>query len=354
MNDRTDDIGTDASTEGTSDPATQSGKPATSDPPEVNTLASGGGDDQCTVAKGSTSIPVELDALRKARDAARGKDELAPLENRLRVLEGVERDYPATKKAYNAAHDQLALADKNLKDHFDSEKSQLETRLGPSKTKEVADFVNAQDTMRASLEKSVQSAKDKLGRAASPQESHNQAIKDRTAELDAWKNLAATVTAHQAEQTKLREEIVKARQVGHYGLAYGLLLIALKKRASHATRGPRLIAPDKLHNEFHVAGEKLAAAQNNLARAERQLETDRATLAAANKDLDEHQKNAEATLLADLVDIEPEGDERGSPTPAATPTDKDASIPDESPDDTSNGGGTVKATNQMNGESGNA
>ncbi|WP_461189944.1 hypothetical protein [Arthrobacter sp. Z4-13] len=263
--------------------------------------------DECTIWD-STKVAAELSKLKKLRNTAASERDFAELESRLQGLEGVERDYPATKKAYQEAYAQLIREDGNLKDYFDSEKSKLETRLGQQRAKEVSDLVNGREITTKGLKKAVKVAMKQLGRAVSPVDRYNPAIKDRTADLNAWKNLTATVTGHQSDLKKLRDEIIKARQLGQYGLAYGLLLIAEKKRISHADSGPRLVAPDKVHIEFHRAAESLFFGQRHLTRAQRQLETDKATLAAATKDLEEHTKNSEATLLADLADIEPPED----------------------------------------------
>jgi hypothetical protein len=273
--------------------------------------------DKCRVPSG-TSIGTEIKDLKGTRDAARKERAkadgiLGDRDNRLQVLEGVERDYPATKKAYEVAYDQLVRDAENLKDYLDCEESKLHERLGKKAAGDVSQLVKDRDSRTARLERDVKKAKYKLGQTTSPLEPFNQAIKDRTAVLNEWKNLTATVTAQHAELGKLRDDITKARQDGYYGLAYGLLLMAQNKRNSHGS-GPRLVAPADVHREFHTAGEKLAGAQKRLGAAQRKLESDKAALAAATQDLDEHRKSSEARLRVDLMEIKPADD--GAPAAA--------------------------------------
>lgn len=271
--------------------------------------------DECVVPDGIT-IQTELMELRNARDEARQAREEAQgkfvnKEERLTVLEAVERDYPTTKKAFDNAYPQLLRAHDNFTDYLDCEESKLITRLGSAAVTEVKRLVKDRNDKSHQLEQAVVDAKNKLQESTAPLEVYNEAIKNRTAELKGWKDLTATVTAQHADLEKFRGEITKARHDGDYGLALGLLLMAKSKREEH-TSGPRLVKPSEVHREFHLAGEELAKAQRELAAAQRDLETRKAVLAAVTKDLDEHRKTSEARLRVDLVEIKPAVDDASS------------------------------------------
>jgi hypothetical protein len=276
--------------------------------------------DKCAVLDGVT-IEKELEDLKGGRNKARQSREEAEgtfteKDGRLNVLESVERDYPNTKKAYDAAYPQLARERDNFTDYFDSEKSSLMDRLGDAAT-EVQTRVDTFHDKTGQLEMAVAQAQQP--EKGIPFETQ-QAVKDRTAELNAWKNLTGTVTGQHAELKKLRDDNTKARQEGHYGLAFGLVLIAEKKQAAHKV-GPGLVEPVKLHGYMHSAGENLAKAQKDLATAQAEVEADKAAFAAAVKALDDHQKSAEAKLRVDLVDVTPTADGTTAQDEETSPAD---------------------------------
>jgi hypothetical protein len=302
-------------------PETSGGAGTSRDKATKTTRKSGSVDDEQddASAEATTTIEEKLEKLRTERDEARqtsgdAEGDFTDTESRLSILEGVERDYPNTKKAYDAAYPQLLRESNNVTDYLDSEKSKLRTRLGDKTAKRVDDRVTAFHDKTEALKVAVTKAQQP--RDSVPIEVHQKAVKDCTGELNAWKNLTATVTAQLGELKKLRDDITKARQEGHYGLAYGLVLMAKKKQEIHK-KGPGLVKPTDLHKKFHLAGEKLAKAQKDLATAERDLESDKATLAAAVKALEDHQKSAEAKLRVDLVDFTPDanGEAAGDKAP---------------------------------------
>lgn len=277
--------------------------------------------DKCVVPNGTT-IQEELEDLRRARERARRDRESAEgvyvnTEGRLAVLDGVERDYPTTKKTYDDAYPQLRRDQDNFTDYLDCEESNLKTRLG-SAAAQVHRLVEDRDRKSRQLERAFVEATKEVQQTSAPFEALNEAIKKRTAELNAWKNLTATVTAQHAELKKFRDDINKARDGGKYALAYGLLVMAKSKREEHAG-GPHLVEPSKVHQEFHVAGEKLVKAQRRLASAQRDLETSKAVLAAVTKDLEEHRKTSEARLRVELVEITPADDGASSAGAGGSP-----------------------------------
>lgn len=287
--------------------------------------------DKCVVPNGTT-IQKELEDLRKARERARRDRESAEgayvsTEGRLAVLDGVERDYPTTKKTYDDAYPQLRRDHDNFTDYLDCEESNLKTRLGSAAVTEVDRLVDDRDEKSRQLERAFAEATKDVQQTTAPLEAFNEAIKKRTAELNAWKNLTATVTAQHAELKKFREDINKARDGGDYALAYGLLVMAKSKRKEH-THGPRLVKPSEVHQEFHLAGEKLVKAQRKLATAQRDLETRKAVLAAVTKDLEEHRKTSEARLRVELVEIKPADDGASSAGAEGSPPDSAGSSPD--------------------------
>jgi chromosome segregation ATPase len=287
--------------------------------------------DKCVVSN-DTTIQEELEDLRKARERARRDRESAEgvyvnTEARLAVLDGVERDYPTTKKTYDDAYPQLRRDHDNLTDYLDCEESNLKTRLGAAAA-QVDRLVEDRDKKSRQLERAFVKATKDVQQTSAPLEAFNEAIKKRTAELNAWKNLTATVTAQHTELKKFRDDINKARDGGDYALAYGLLVMAKSKRQKHKG-GPHLVEPSEVHQEFHVAGEKLVKAQRELASAQRDLEVRKAVLAAVTKDLDEHRKTSEARLRVELVGIKPADDGASSAGAGGTSHDSAGSSQDD-------------------------
>jgi hypothetical protein len=259
--------------------------------------------DECALPK--TSIQEELRKLRdETSQAIKNKVEaegtFADRENRLKVLEGVERDFPAAKKAYDDAYAQLRRDERDIVDYLECEKKSLVALLGRAGVKHVRRRVRKFLANKRKLEKAVDSAKKAANEPSDP----NAEVTKFTLELAAWKKVAATIAAQHAEIRALREDITKARQAGHYGLALFLLWKARWRRAEFVRGcGPELVDPATLHEELHGAGERLAAAQQRLAKAQRDAAASKEALAAAIKNLEEHQKTAEATLQEALKEI---------------------------------------------------
>jgi hypothetical protein len=213
----------------------------------------------------------------------------------------VERDFPSAKKAYDDAYPQLRRDERDLLDYIKCEKKSLAALLGPTGVDKVRSRVEDFLTNRRRLEEAVESAKQAAKESPDP----NAEVTKYSLDLAAWKKIAGTLAAQHAEIRKLREETIKARQSGQYGLALWLLWKAeLRRREFALGCGPKLVEPATLHQELHGAGERLAAAQQRLAEAQREAAANKAALAAAINNLDVYQGTAEATLQETLKEIE--------------------------------------------------
>jgi hypothetical protein len=260
--------------------------------------------DECALP--TTTIQEELGKLREAtsqaiKDKVTAEGAFADRENRLKVLEGVEREFPAVKKAYDDAYAQLRRDERDLVDYLECERKSLVALLKYPGVCQVRQRVMEYLATRRKLEHAVECAKEAAQEPPDP----NAEVTRYTADLAAWKKIAGTIASQHAEIRKLRDDITKARQAGHYGLALFLLWKARWRRNEFARGcGPRLVDPSTLHQELHGAGERLAAAQHRLAVAQREASANRDALAAAIKNLDEHQRTAEATLQEALKEIE--------------------------------------------------
>jgi hypothetical protein len=252
------------------------------------------------------SIREEIRALREAMSTAiSGKllaeGVLAAQENRLSVLEQVERDFPVARKAYDDAYPQLRRNEDDLIDYIKDEKKSVAAHLGVEGVKKVACRVVEFLTQERDLKKAVDDAKIKAKKPADP----NAEVARYTSDLAAWKKITATLTAQQGEIRALREEIVKARLAGHYGLALWLLWKAeLRRKEFLSGCGPYLVLPTDLQEKLYRAAKRLADAQKKAAEAQRVATENEAALAAAIANLDKHQKTAEPTLQEDLKDLD--------------------------------------------------
>lgn len=270
----------------------------------MNEATDSAGGDECALP--TTSIQEELGKLRDEttqaiKDKVTAEGIFADRENRLKVLEGVEREFPAVKKAYDDAYAQLRRDERDLVDYLECERKSLVTLLKCEGVQRVRQQVTDYLANKNKLEKAVESAKEAANEPPDP----NAEVTKYTLDLAAWKKIAGTITAQHTEIRKLREDITKARQAGHYGLALFLLWKARWRRNEFSKGcGPKLVDPSTLHQELHGAGERLAAAQQRLAKAQRDAAANQEALAAAIKSLEEHHKTAEATLHEALKEIE--------------------------------------------------
>jgi hypothetical protein len=260
--------------------------------------------DQCALP--TTSIQDEIRTLREAmskaiKDKVDAEGTLADRENRLKVLEGVERDFPSAKKTYDDLYPQLRRDERDLLDYIKCEKKSLAALLGPTGVDKVRSLVDDFLTNRRKLEEAVESAKQAAKEPSDP----NTEVTKYGLDLAAWKKIAGTLASQHAEIRKLREETIKARQAGQYGLALWLLWKAeLRRREFTLGCGPKLVEPATLHHELHGAGERLAAAQQRLAEEQRKAAANKAALTAAINNLDVFLGTAEATLQETLKEIE--------------------------------------------------
>jgi hypothetical protein len=274
-------------------------------PPKQNQVT-GEQPQQDLCALPSTSIQDEIRTLREAmskaiKDKVDAEGTLADRENRLKVLEGVERDFPSAKKAYDDLYPQLRRDERDLLDYIKCEKKSLAALLGPTGVDRVRSRVEDFLNNRRKLEEAVESAKQAAKEPSDP----NTEVTKYGLDLAAWKKIAGTLASQHAEIRKLREETIKARQAGQYGLALWLLWKAeLRRREFALGCGPKLVEPATLHHELHGAGERLAAAQQRLAEEQREAAANKAALAAAINNLDVFLGTAEATLQETLKEIE--------------------------------------------------
>jgi hypothetical protein len=252
------------------------------------------------------SIQEEIRALREAmRTAISGKlkaeGALAGQQNRLVVLEQVERDFPVTKKAYEDAYPQLRRDENDLVDYIKGEKKSVAAHLGREGVRKVRLLVVEFLTHGRDLVDKVEKAKEEAN--ISPDS--NAEVAKYASDLDAWKKITATLTAQQREIRGHREDVIKARQAGHYGLALWLLWKAELRREEFLSGcGPYLVLPKHLQQKLYRAGKRLADAQYDAAEVKRVTAENEAALAAAIADLDKHQKSAGPTLQEELKDVD--------------------------------------------------
>jgi hypothetical protein len=97
--------------------------------------------------------------------------------------------------------------------------------------------------------------------------------------------------------------VARARQAGHYALAYWLL--ELRDYGSVLNGKPRLIDPAELPSALLAAVNKLADAESRLAAAAGAVSRIKAELATAEKELADRLAKGEATLRDELKDMGP-------------------------------------------------
>ncbi|MGY1701264.1 hypothetical protein [Geodermatophilus sp. SYSU D00766] len=291
--------------------------------PAAGSSTAGAGAGTGTYSTGSPPVP-DADPFTRAKDELRAKREsaqkrvegadkekqesdieLSDADNRFSAIEAAEKDVEANVTAYKSAYAGLEAEDDAYTEYLEREEDSLTQSLGTPRVARVNELVTASKETGKKLESDAETLREELAAAERDlaKLKADSDVKKRSDVLSGWKRLTATLVSQHAELKKLRDEVTKERQAGHYGLALYLLGCAKDKREEFADTGPHLTQPANVPNELLKAINALADAENALARAEAKVTALKKKLETATKKRDQHRAKAETTLREELLKV---------------------------------------------------